>query len=238
MKMKKVALLFLLCVIHSMTAFSEEFGKSNHDKVVKELCKGTEIILVEQVDTVGAFRAEILEELIKDSLNTTVIDIKINALGEFMLDYEYSNKEEVVSLLTRYNKFHKKNLIIYFGYDDGIYGHETPTPITPIHLVKEIGKAIIDLYERRRIFLAEQEPMISPNELCKEKPFIIINDYITWRWILLPPPPPHFNKDGTYSYSWKKMSIGEYQKICQRNLKLYKCILGPTEEMIEDEKEE
>lgn len=211
--MKKITLILSLFSF-LLTAYPNNPSNENNRQVVKNLCKGTDIILVDQVDTIGPYRIEVLDSLIsKDVKNTTIIEVLINARGEFMLkkdspesDLNISSREEVLDFLTGFQNFSRKNMIVHFEYDDGTKYPDQPLP-TPILLVKEIGSVIVDIHKKRHFYLSE---ILNENADRRKFPFIIITDEITWGWCnfsyqLIP-------VSTTTEPIMKRLTIEEYRK--------------------------
>lgn len=171
---------------------SNALSQVDNRQVMRDLCKGTGIVLIDEVDSIGQWNVEVLDSLMTDEQNGELC-VLINAREDIMYYDEewyvsraeplYPKKEELLDSLMKYNRFTQKMMIVSFRYineSELVYYHAKTT--TPVSLVKEIGEALVELHKRRNLFLSELEPGLTEDEICQKYPFIIITDHVVGTW--------------------------------------------------------
>ena len=168
---------------------SNALSQVDNRQVMRELCKGTGIVLIDEVDSIGQWNVEVLDRLKTDEQNVECGNIHINAWEEIMYyDDEMEEplllkKEELLDSLMKYNRFTQKKMFMKFLYvDESVLVHYHAKTATPVSLVKEIGEALVELHKRRNLFLSELEPGLTEDEICQKYPFIIITDHVVGTW--------------------------------------------------------
>lgn len=167
---------------------SNALSQVDNRQVMRELCKGTGIVLIDEVDSIGQWNVEVLDSLMTDEQNVERGNILINAREEIMYYYEteeplFLKKEELLDSLMKYNRFTQKMMIVSFKYiNESVLVRYHAKTATPVSLVKEIGEALVELHKRRNLFLSELEPGLTEDEICQKYPFIIITDHVVETW--------------------------------------------------------